>query len=185
MSAIVASRKELIELTLKAAVIYDDFDFAARTAALLERAAVRSNEAMIWDVKPWRLDLLKPSTLATAALEETMDADLIVVALCKTHLLPDELVEWLEDWAAHRQIRDAAMMVLCPEETAGPMSSWNRLKEFADWRGLLFLGHRNLRYDGESMDFVRQLWQRKQPVVPEPPWAADPARVPRQWGINE
>jgi hypothetical protein len=185
MSAIVASRKELIELTLKAAVIYDDFDFAARTAALLERAAVRSDEAMKWDVKPWRLDLLKPSFLAAAALEETMDADLIVVALCKTHLLPDELVEWLEEWAAHRQIGDAAMMVLCPEETAGPMSSWNRLKEFAEWRRLFFLGHRHSGHDGESMDFVRQLWQRKQAVMPEPPWPADPVRATRHWGINE
>ena len=184
MNAIVA-RKSLIELTLKAAVIYDDFDFAARTATLLERAAIRSDEAMKWDVKPWRLDLLKPSALAAAALEETRDADLIVLALCKTHRLPDELLEWLEQWAAHRQIGDAAMMVLCPEETAGPMSCWNRLKEFAGWRGLLFLGSHTLPTDVESADFVHRLWQWKQPVVPELPWSADAAQAPRHWGINE
>jgi hypothetical protein len=185
MNAIVARKKELIELTLKGAVIYDDFDFAARTAALLERAAIRSDEAMKWDVQPWRLDLLKPSSLAAAALEETMDADLIVVALCKTHLLPDELMEWLENWAAHRQVGDAAILVLCPEETAGPRSCWNRLKEFAEWRGLLLLGSHNLRNDLESMDVVHHLWQRKQPVIPESPWLADPARATRHWGLNE
>jgi hypothetical protein len=185
MSAIVARKKELIELTLKAAVIYDDFDFAARTAVLLERAAIRSDEAMKWDVKPWRLDLLKPASLAAAALDETLDADLIVVALCKTHLLPGELLEWLEHWAAHRQIGDAALMVLCPEETAGPMSSWNRLKEFAEWRGLLFLGSHSLQNDAEPADLVHRLWQRKQPAVPEFPWSVEPVNATRHWGLNE
>lgn len=184
MNAMIA-RKSLIELTLKAAVVYDDFDLAARTAALLERAAVRSDEAMEWDVKPWRLDLLKPSSLADAALDETLDADLIVVALCKTHLLPDELMEWLEHWAAHRQIADAALMVLCPEETAGPMSSWNRLKELAEWRGLLFLGSHNLQSDVESTDLVQRLWQWKQPTGMELTRSADPAPAPRHWSINE
>jgi hypothetical protein len=185
MSAMVAGKKELIELTLKAAVIYDDFDFAARTAALLERAAIRSAEAMKWDVKPWRLDLLKPSSLAEAALDETLDADLIVVALCKAHRLPDELLEWLEHWAAHRQIVDAAVLVLGPEETAGPRSSGNRLREFAEWRGLLFLGSHSLQNDGESMDFIQRVWQRKQPGRQELPGSADPAQAPRHWGLNE
>ena len=185
MSAIVVSEKRLLEPTLKAAIIYDDFDFAARTAALLERAAVRSAEAMQWDVKPWRLDLLKPSSLADAALAETADADLIVVTLSKTHLLPDTLLDWLERWAARRQIRDAALMVLCPEETAGPMSSRERLKEFAVWRGLLFLGNHNLLAEGDSLDFVHRLWRRKQPVMPTLSWSADPSDSPRHWGINE
>ena len=185
MNAMVARKKELIELTLKAAVIYDDIDFAARTAGLLERAAIRSDEALKWDVKPWRLDLLKPSSLAAAALDETLDANLIVVALCEIHLLPDELMGWLEHWAEHRQIEDAGMMVLCPEEAAGPMSSWNRLKEFADWRGLHFLGSHDLRQDEESMDFVRRLGQRKLPGNPEFSRPADPTRIPRHRGINE
>ncbi len=185
MNAMVASTRELIELTLKAAIIYDDFEFAARTAALLEHAAIRSDEATKWDVKPWRLDLLKPSSLATAALEETLDADLIVVALCKTHLLPDELMRWLEHWAAQRQIGDAALMVLCPEETAGPVSCWNRLKEFAEWRGLLFLGSHNLRNDVEPTDFVHRLWQQKQPGATQVAGRTDPAQAPRRRGINE
>jgi hypothetical protein len=181
----IGARKELIELTLKAAVIYDDFDYAARTATLLERAAVHAGEAMQWDVKPWRLDLLKPSSLAAAALDETVDADLIVVALCQTHRLSDELMEWLEQWAAHRQIGDAAMMGLCPEETAGSRSSWNRLKTFAEWQGLLFLGHHNVPNDAESADIAHQLWQRKQPVGPALRWPLDSKRAPRHWGINE
>lgn len=184
MDAIFAE-KSMVELTLKAAIIYDDFDFAARTAALLQGAAVRADEALHWDLRPWRLDLLTSSSLAAAAHDETVDADLIVVALCKTHLLRDEVLGWLEHWASHRRVGDAAILVLCPEETAGPMSSWNRLKEFAEWRELLFLGGHHLRNDGKPADFVHRLWQRRQPGTPELRWSADPARAPRLSDLNE
>jgi len=185
MSAVFGREKRLLELTLKAAIIYDDFDFAARTVALLERAAVRSEEAMQWDVRPWRLDLLNRSSLADAALAETFDADLMVVALSKTHLLPDALLEWLEHWAERRHVEDAAVMALCPEETAGPTSSWDRLQEFTAWRGLIFLGSRLPPEEGDSMDFVHRLWRRKQAVIPTLSWSTDQLRSPRHWGINE
>jgi hypothetical protein len=185
MKVVVAQEMPLLALTLKAAIIYDDFDFAARTAALLEHAAVRSDEAMQWDIKPWRLDLLKPSALAEAALAETIDADLVVVALSRIHLPPDILLDWLERWAARREIQEAALMVLCPEETAGPMSSWERLKEFAAGWGLLFLGSRRSPEEGDSLDLVRRWWRGKQPVMPALSWRADPPDSPREWGINE
>lgn len=185
MNAVVARVKGLSELTLKAAIIYDDFDFAARTAALLERAAVRADEVVQWDVKPWRLDLLKPSALADAALVETADADLVVITLSRTHLLPDTLLDWLERWAERRKTPDAALMVLCPEETAGPLSSWERLKEFAGWRGLRFLGSRRTPEEDDSLDLLGRLWRRKQPVKPTLSWWADPPDAPRHWGINE
>jgi hypothetical protein len=185
MNVVVAREKPWSEPTLEAAIIYDDFDFAARTAALLERAAIRSDEAMEWDVKPWRLDLLKLSSLAEAALAETADTELIVVALSKTHLLPDTLLDWLGRWAERRQIRDAALMVLCPEETAGPRSARSRLKEFAEWRGLLFLDQRRWPDEGDSMDFVHRLWRQKQSVNPAFSRSVDRAHLVRHWDINE
>ena len=77
MNAIASPEKHLMNTTLKAAILYDDFDFAARAAALLERVAIRADEAMKWDLKPWRLDVLQEPSLADAALDETADADLI------------------------------------------------------------------------------------------------------------
>jgi hypothetical protein len=188
MNAIAMQEERLFEMTLKAAVIYDDFDFAARAAALLERVAIHADEAMKWDVKPWRLDVLKSSSLANAALGETADADLIVVALYQTHSPPDELLGWLESWAVKRQTVDAAVMVLCPEENAASTPLWRELKEFAERHGLPFLGSRILRDDGDSMDFVHGLWQQEQPpqpVVPTLELFAESSRPPRHWGINE
>ena len=188
MNAIATQEKSWFEMTLKAAVIYDDFDFAARSAALLERAAIRADEAMKWDIKPWRFDVLKQSSLAAAALDETSDADLIVVASCGTHLPPDEAMEWLEHWAARRQVRDVAVMAFCPEENVGPMSFGKQLKQFADWHGLTFLGSHILRDDGDAMDFVHRLWRQKRPpqfVVSTLESIAGPSQPARHWGINE
>jgi len=185
MQAADTRANDLREPKLKAAIIYDDFDFAARTVALLERAAARSDEVIQWDVKPWRLDFLKPSLLAEAALVETADVDLIVVTLSKTHLLPDTLLDWLERWAGRRQNPDAAVMVLCPEEAAGPLSSWSRLKEFAAAVGLPFLGNHNLEAEGTSLEYVQRLGRQKQPLVPRLSWSAEPPASLRHWGINE
>lgn len=79
-------------------------------------------------------------------------------------------------------------MALCPEETAEPMSPRTRRKEFAEWRGLPFLDNRNLQDDGDSMDFVHRLWQRKKPpqsVVPMVESFAESPQPSDHWGINE
>jgi hypothetical protein len=54
------------------------------------------------------------------------------------------------------------MMVFCPEENTASTPLGHSLKEFAEWHNLPFLGSRNLRDEGNSMDFVHRLWQRKQ-----------------------
>jgi hypothetical protein len=188
MNTIATHESRLIKRTLKAAVIYDDFDFAARAAALLERVAICADEAMKWDVKPWRLAVLQEPTLTDAALDETADADLIVVALRKTLALPDELMCWLDHWAMKRQIGDTAMMVFCPDESAASMPLWHELKKFAEWHGLFFLGSRNLRDDRNSMGFVHRLWRQKQPpqpVVPTLQSFSESLHPSGHWGINE
>ena len=188
MNAIAIRDESLCEMTLKATVIYDDFDFATRAAALLERVALRVHEAVKWDVKPWRLDVLKQLSLAEAAVDEAADADLIVFALSKTHSPPPELTVWLEHWEAHRQIQDPAVMVLFPGEPAAAMALWHELKQFAGRHGLAFLSSHDVRDNGDSMRFVHQLWQRRQPAAPPLELfaaAPRPLRPLRHWGINE
>ncbi len=188
MNVIAIRDESLFEMTLKATVIYDDFDFATRAAALLERVAVRVHEAMKWDVKPWRLDVLKQSSLAEAAVAEAADADLIVFALSRTPSPPAELKVWLEHWKTRRQIEDAAVMVLSPAEHTAATPLWLELKQFAGRYGLAFLSSHDVRENGDSMQFVHQLWQRRQPTGPMLELLAGPPpppRPPRHWGINE
>ena len=178
----------VVEMTLKATVIYDQFEFATRATALLERVAARVHEAVKWDVTPWRLDLLKSSALAEAALAEAAEADLLVFALSRTPAPPAEFTVWLEDWGIHRRIDDPAVMLLNPGERAAATPLWHELKHFAARHGLAFLSSQDVRESGDSMQFVRQLWQRRQPAAPAVELLADlppPPRPPRHWGINE
>ena len=188
MNAIAIQNESLFEMTLKATVIYDDFEFATRATALLERAAVRVHEAIKWDVKPWRLDLLKQSSLAVAARAEAADADLLVFALSQTRSLPPELTVWLEDWGVHRQIEDTAIIVLSPAERDAATPLWHELKQFAGQQGLAFLGSQDVRENGDSMGFVHQLWQRRQLAAAALGLATDsppPPPPPRHWSLNE
>ena len=187
MNAIAIRAEGLFEMTLKATVIYDYFDFATRAAALLERVALRVHEAMKWDVKPWRLDVLKQSSLAEAAGVEATDADLLVFALSKARSLPPELTLWLEHWEAHRRIQDTAVMVLSPGESAAATPLRQELKQFAGRHGLAFLNSHDVRDNGDSMQFVHRLWQRRQPAAALGSFAdlPHPPRPPRHWSINE
>ena len=188
MNAIAIQNERLFEMTLKATVIYDDFDFATRAAALLERVAVRVHEVIKWDVKPWRLDVLKEASLAGAAREEAADADLLVFALSQTQSLTPELTVWLEDWGAGRQIRDTAIMILSPRERAAATPLWHELNRFAGRQGLAFLSSHEVRENGDSMKFVHQLWQRRQPAAPafgSPANSPHPTRPPLHSGLNE
>ena len=188
MNAIAIRDESVFGMTLKATVIYDDFDFATRAAALLERVAARTQEAIMWDVKPWRLDVLKQPSLAEAAGAEAADADLLVFALSRTQAPPPELTSWLGQWEAHRQNQDAAVMVLTRSEHTAATPLWHNLKEFAFGHGLAFLNSQDVRENGDSMQFVHQLWERKQPAAPALELLADTPhlpRPPRHWGINE
>jgi len=185
MNTIAMSDESPFEMTLRATVIYDDFDFATRAAALLERVAIRVHEAIKWDVKPWRLDVLKQASLAEFARAEAADADLIVLALSKAPAPPVELTIWLADWEAHRQVEDAAVMMLCPgERTTAPLL-WHELKQFADRHGLAFLSSHDVRDNGDSMQFVHRLWQQRHAAIPILGLPADSPRPLRHWGLNE
>jgi hypothetical protein len=188
MKVIALSEKRPQARTLTAAIIYDDFDFAARVAAGLDRVAIRADEAIRWDIKPWRWDLLGVASLAEAAFDETANANLLVVAASETRRLPEALMAWLDHWAMHRKIRDAAVLAFGPDDNAGAMSPAGQLKPFAEWHSLIFLDSRIWREDGEEADFINQLGQRSQPpqpVVASARFFAEAPRPPRHWGINE
>jgi hypothetical protein len=186
MNAIAAHKKSLFDPVLKAVIIYDDFDSAAHATALLERVAKRADETMKWDIKPWRLDVLKQPMLAALTLAVAANADLIVLALNRVHSPPAELRDWLKSWAEHRQIEDAAMVALCPDKKNTQSTCWDEIKVFAKGHNLTFLGSHNVWNDENSSSFVRRLQQRKRLVQPAavPPFAGR-LPSPHHWGINE
>jgi len=125
----------------KAVIIYDDFKLAARASASLERISAESafDEAVRWEVAPWRLEFLQDPDLADCALAEAAGADLILLALGGGDKVQEDVLKWLENWARQRSELDAAVMLFCPDEAAATTRLVSELKWFTVRQGLTFL----------------------------------------------
>jgi hypothetical protein len=132
--------EDVVEPTMNAVIIYDDCAGAAKAKLMLERAARRADAALLWIVKPWRLDLLVPSLAADAALTDAADAHLMVLVLRHSPLLPAWLQDWFAQWAARRQVQDAALALW--DGGNGdmlPATIERDLSQFAERHGLSFI----------------------------------------------
>jgi hypothetical protein len=185
MNATTTHEEISLETALKAVIVYDDLDFAVRVAAFLERAAMRATEVMNWDVKPWRLDVLKKASLAEAAIAEAADADLIVLALIENHPVSNDLLDWLENWGTRRRIRDAAVMLFCLNEEAAASPLWYRLEWFTKARGLAFLGGHSFWEEEDSLHFIQHIQPLRSLATPVAEPVESALRPPQHWGINE
>src|SRR5882672_6063426 len=104
--------------TMKALIIYDDFDSAFKANATLQHSAQKADCAVQWNIRPWRVDLLKFPPTADEALTEALDAHLIVFAGHSAQSLPFWLERWLEQWAKLRRVKDAALAVVSAGNSA-------------------------------------------------------------------
>lgn len=178
----VATEEVFLQATLRAAIIYDDFEVAAYAAVLLERAALRADEAIRCDVQPWRLEALQQRACAAEAVAETANADVIILALNRQPKSMEPFLDWLGEWAARRQVEDAAVLLFCmSDQVAGPLGT--ELERFARWRGLTFLGGYNV-HDDRTPDLIHHQWQPQLTSTGVPPFTSNP-QAPSHWGINE
>ena len=124
---------------MNAVIIYDKFDIAAKAKAMLEQAVFRSDETILWNLDPWRIDLLAVPPAAEVAMVKAEEAHLIVLAV---HQVQPLLIAWLERWAECRQVQEAALAV-CDGGKAGSLSASTRaapeLSQFAGRHGLSLL----------------------------------------------
>jgi hypothetical protein len=122
---------------MKALIMYHDFASAVRANAALQHAAQYSDFRVQWNIRPWRVDLLKFPTAAEDAQADAADAHLIVFGSRCTLSFPFWLRDWLEQWAECRQIKDAALAVI-HEDSADSLSisPTPGLSRFASRHGL-------------------------------------------------
>ena len=170
---------------MTAAIIYDDFGCAAKANAMLARASSRAGEVALWIVKPWRLDLLNLPPTAAEAQKDTADVHLIVFALRPAQSLPNWLLDWLEQWAAHRQVAEAALAVFSDgsgETLSAPAVP--ELSRFAERQGLNFIFHDSSSIQDESAAFARSLREGEVSMTTTPQQIMDES-AHQHWGINE
>jgi len=125
---------------MKALIIYDDVALAVKAIATLQRSARRAEVTVRWNIKPWRLDILRLPSTAEEALGEAVDAELIVFAGPQVYSLPSWLEQWLECWLTHRHAGEAALAVIGNGRGGKPSShEASELWRFAALHGLGFI----------------------------------------------
>jgi hypothetical protein len=126
-----------IEVSMNAVVIYESSEAARQANAILRRASDRADATTQWNVRQWRVELLGWPPFARRALDDAIEAHLLLLAIGNATEFPPELLNWLEVWAARREVQDAAMAVL--DNTGGDTVSASVarvLHEFAERHGL-------------------------------------------------
>jgi hypothetical protein len=102
---------------MKALIIYDDFYSAVKANASLQHSAHKADCIVQWNIRPWRVDMLKFPPTADEALTEALDAHLIMFAGHSAQSLPSWLERWLEQWAKFRRVKDAVLSVVNAESS--------------------------------------------------------------------
>jgi hypothetical protein len=176
------------QLTMKALIIYDDFELAGRANAMLQRTADQTGLKVKWDVKPWRSDTLKLPVLGDQALREAMDAHLIVIAICQAKPVLGSVMQWLEKWAAQRQIPDAALALLGEEKNdVYSAAAMTEFAHFASEHHLSFIMDVDFAARKGAAHFFYDSSNHKLTSPPVRPhlWDAPASDSHRHWGINE
>jgi hypothetical protein len=147
---------------MNAIIVYDDNAIAAKAHKMLDRAARRADEALLWKVTPWRFDMLLWPATADVAFTDAQAAQLIVLAIREPAALPGRLVDWLERWALQRQVLNAALAVFDgkrDDSLAGVPTP--ALSQFAERHGLSFILDDVIPDEDESAAFLEDLHQRE------------------------
>ena len=188
MSATAIREENVFEATMNAVIIYDEFDYATKAKATLERAANRTDKTTHWGIRLWRVDVLKLPPAAEAALAEAVEAHLIVLAARQGQSLFPWLADWLERWARCRQVQEAALAVWDGgnADTRSAQAA-PELSQFAVRSGVSLLIDENALVEDPSTMSANNPHERD---IPLPPTLHHIMEQPeretyRHWGINE
>jgi hypothetical protein len=154
---------------MKAIIIYDDFDFAARAKTFLHNASHQPDAGEGWEVSPWRADVLRLPLAGEEALLAAGDAHLIILAGNRVKCFPVWLQRWMERWTAQRQIQSAALAVISDGDLHNFSNSTSpSLAEFAQSRGLRLTVVGSGVATGGVLPFVQNVRPQGQYAPPNP-----------------
>lgn len=172
---------------LKVLLIYNDFLSAAKANAALRHLGKTSDTSVIWEIRPWRMDMLKFPPLADEALADARDAQLLVFVGQCASVIPFWLEDWLEDWAGSRQFPDAVLAVINAQSVNLewlPVSQ--QLSEFAGRHHLEVLyGNPGSSDDVTVLKVARNDTEFRTNNLTEPIFREVSQGINRGWGLNE
>ena len=97
---------------MNALILYNQMGWLRSASQVLRRAGTNATPSESWNLQPWRTDILRFPAAAEAALAESIDSDLIVLAGLEIDSLSGWVGEWLQRWVPLRKVEDAALVVI-------------------------------------------------------------------------
>jgi hypothetical protein len=173
------------DATLNAVIIYDTLDLAVKAKVMLERG--RTDEPTHWNVKPWRVDMLKLPLAADVALTEAAKAHLMLLAVRQVQSFLPWLLDWLERWAICRQVKETGLAVWDGGTLAHARSERHpELSHFAGHHGLSWIFDDHALVEDKSRMDASDLHQREVSLTPTLQHILEqPVRCYYpHWGIN-
>ena len=165
--------------------VYGDDDTKQRVEAVLEHLAGRLGKDFELTAVLQRLDTLGQPPSSNESRTNAADADILILALETAARLQTELVDWLEKWAAHRNVADAALGVFTTGQGPIHLPTIELLRQFTERHGLALL------FSGDDVAGHAQKSTARQALPPEtkaPFTVYLPEGVTQRWdhaGINE
>jgi hypothetical protein len=176
------------ELIMKAVLICDDFAFAARANASLRRVGNCAGAKVQWTIQCWPVNALNQAAMAEKILVESADTHLIVLPGRRAQSTPLWLQEWLERWAALRQIPDAAVAVIEDGDHTDSANTVSReLTLLVQKHGLNLITDNGATANDAAQIFVRLLREAEPPISLQRSYSANMVAGDsfRGLGINE
>jgi hypothetical protein len=165
---------------------YEDFTAGKRAIDTCNFLVSRIGKAIELRSSMWKFDVLRSLKLNQMAVDDAVEADVIIVANGRNAGLPEEVKRWVDAWAARKEGQSAALVALLDftgEQTHESSLAYTFLKSAAGAARIDFLPQE-----------IRSL-KRRLPAVPAP--SALPPRLgagkdpfvgrpsPEAWGIND
>jgi hypothetical protein len=156
---------------MKALIIYQNFASAMKANAALQNLKLNSDTRVGWEVVPVRMEMLKFPPATTEALLAAIDVHLVLFIGSFSQALPHWVLDWLQRWAAARQVKDAVIAISTGAYGGVPALRVIRaLRQFAGESGLSFI---------VSPEIVHGPW------IAQRAGEASASESCRHWGINE
>jgi len=164
---------------------YDTAETAQSARNLVDHVAAQLKSELSVHTKLWRFD---PGSFSSAVTEaqEAADADVMIVALGASNLLPKGLLRWLNEWAKNRHIETAALGVLITgarAQDAAPAVA--QLRQLALRYGLDFIYHADASEADNMTSIVLSPPRTQRWTRPAREYTYHPDVPISEWGIND
>ena len=164
---------------------YDDFNSGKRAMDACQFLGFQLGGTIELRSSMWKFDILRNDRLNEMAVEDAIEADVIIVANARDAGLPAEVAKWIEGWVPRKRGQTAALVALLDFTGKDPRESAQAcalLKGAATRASIDFLPH-EIRAAGSGIPAFPPV-----PLKKSPPARTDVVRnrpPPEAWGLND